>query len=67
MQLLVNDQVRHQPVQPGARGSVNGEEVVVVDLPAGTQVLRGSVGALRDGLPVRFTRLGAPAAAKPAP
>jgi hypothetical protein len=51
--------------------------MVAVDLPAGTQVLRGSVGTLRDGLAVRFTQL-APAAlpaalptaaplAKPAP
>ncbi len=61
VQLLSDGQVRHQSVTPGERGTVAGEELVVVDLPAGSQVLRGSVGVLREGLPVRFTQL-APAA-----
>jgi RND family efflux transporter MFP subunit len=70
VQLLLNGQVSHQSVQPGPRGTVDGEQMVAVDLPAGAQVLRGSVGALREGLPVRLTQIpapGAPVAARPAP
>ena len=57
VQLLAEGQVQHRTVTPGARGSVEGEEMIEIDLPAGTQVLRGSVGMLRDGLPVRLTQV----------
>jgi multidrug efflux system membrane fusion protein len=72
VQTINQGRVVHQSVTPGERGAVAGEDMVTVDLPAGTQVLRGSVGALRDGLAVRFTQLPSvlPAAAplaKPAP
>ena len=65
VQTVSDGRVLHQSVTPGERGVVAGEDMVAVDLPAGTQVLRGSVGALRDGLAVRFTQL-APAALPPA-
>lgn len=61
VQTISQGRVLHQSVTPGQRGAVAGEEMVAVDLPAGTQVLRGSVGALRDGLAVRFTPLEAAA------
>lgn len=57
VQTISQGRVVHQSVTPGQRGAVAGEEMVAVDLTAGTQVLRGSVGALRDGLAVRFTQL----------
>ncbi len=66
VQTLNQGRVLHQTVTPGLRGAVAGEPMVAVDLPAGTQVLLGSVGALREGLPVRFTQL-APTASPPAP
>ena len=56
VQTVSDGRVVHQSVTPGERGVVAGEDMVAVDLPAGTQVLRGSVGALRDGLAVRFTQ-----------
>lgn len=71
VQLVVDGRVAHQSVRLGARGSVGGEDRVEVDLAPGAQLLRGSVGALREGLPVRWTALpsagGTPAAAKAAP
>ncbi len=70
VQLLAEGQVRHRTVSPGARGRVAGEEMVEIDLPAGSQVLRGSVGALREGLPLRLTQLrgnSGTEAARPAP
>jgi RND family efflux transporter MFP subunit len=73
VQTVSDGRVLHQSVTPGERGVVAGEDMVAVDLPAGTQVLRGSVGALRDGLAVRFTQQTPPAfptaapLAKPAP
>lgn len=66
VQTISQGRVLHQSVTPGQRGSVAGEEMVAVDLPAGTQVLRGSVGALRDGLAVRFTPLEAASSVTPA-
>lgn len=70
VQLLDAGKIRHRTVTLGERGSASEQEMVAVDLPAGAQVLRGSVGALRDGLPVRLTQLqGTPAAgaARPGP
>ena len=59
VQLIEQGQVRHRSVTPGERGSSGGQDMVQVDLPAGAQVLRGSVGALREGLAVRLTELRA--------
>ncbi|GAB4400094.1 MAG: efflux RND transporter periplasmic adaptor subunit [Rhodoferax sp.] len=53
--------VRHSPVTVQARGTLRGEEWAIVSgLPAKAQVLKSSVGRLRDGTPAQ---LRAPAAA----
>lgn len=67
VQVLEQDQVRHQGVNLGERGIIDGEERMVVNLEPGAKVLRGSVGALSDGLPVRLTNLTPSITAKPAP
>ena len=59
VQLLREGRVVHQPVQLGARGTVGDEVMVGVDLPPGTQVLRASVGLLRQGLAIRLTDIAA--------
>lgn len=61
VQVVENDKVVHKPVQPGPRGEANGEPVVAVDgLAPGTVVIAGSVGPLREGTAVKFTRATAP-------
>lgn len=68
--------VVHKPVELGARGAAGGDTVVAVKgLEEGALVVRGEIGALREGTKVRFTQQAAapaPAAAastpaKPAP
>ena len=54
VQMLEGTQVRHVPVALGVRGQAAGQDMVAVSgLPAGSQVLAGSVGALRDGASVK--------------
>ena len=54
--------MRHVVVQTGARSEGDRQSLVAVTgLTEGAQVLTGSVGPVRDGVPVVFT-----AAAKPA-
>ena len=71
VQTVVDGQVRHQPVTPGAQGQVGDQTLLAVQGVAdGTPVLRGAVGMLREGTQVRMT--GAPEgaaaqAAAPAP
>ncbi len=65
VQVLSQGQVRHLAVVTGERGSAGGEDLVAVDLPAGTQVLRGTVGPLREGLAARITALGSAQAPRP--
>lgn len=62
VQLLVDGRVVHQAVSLGERGSVAEQDMVAVNLQPGTQVISGSVGALREGLPVRVTALQADSA-----
>lgn len=58
VQAIENGQVVHKTVVLGARGSAGSEALVAVTgLPEGTLVLRGQVGALREGTPVRFTAM----------
>lgn len=57
VQILREGQIAHQPVQVGVQGTVGAEVMVAVDLSSGTQVLRGSAGALRAGTPARLTIL----------
>ncbi len=62
VQVVEGNRVVHRPVQPGARGEAGQETwVAVTGLQAGTTVIRGHVGALREGTPVKFTA-AAPAA-----
>ncbi len=71
VQMLVNNKVAHQTVSLGERGRLatqnNGEQWVAIrDLPPNSQVLPASVGALREGSPVRLISAAAPAStAKP--
>jgi RND family efflux transporter MFP subunit len=67
---IVDGRIAHKPVTTGARGEarLNGARESVVEvtegLAAGTQLLRSTVGLLRDGSPVTLT--GAPAPSAPA-
>jgi RND family efflux transporter MFP subunit len=57
VQAIEKEQVVHRAVQPGTRGEADQEMMVAVSgLEPGTVVLRGSVGALREGTAVRFTQ-----------
>lgn len=61
VQVVENDKVAHKPVDAGARGrdekDAGGELLVAVQgIPAGTLVIQGSVGSLREGTAVRFTK-----------
>ncbi|MEO5658195.1 MAG: efflux RND transporter periplasmic adaptor subunit [Polaromonas sp.] len=78
VQAIENGQVRHKSALLGARGTAGGEALVAVKgLPDGMLVIRGNIGALREGTQVRFTPMAAtaaspaassaPASAKPAP
>jgi len=76
VQAIENGVVVHKPVELGARGAAGGDTVVAVKgLEEGALVVRGEIGALREGTKVRFTQQAAapaPAAAastpaKPAP
>ncbi|RYY95804.1 MAG: efflux RND transporter periplasmic adaptor subunit, partial [Comamonadaceae bacterium] len=56
VQVVDGGRVRHQPVEPGARGEAGKETWVAVSgLPAGAVVVRGHVGPLREGTLVKFT------------
>ena len=65
VQLLREGRVVHQSVELGVRGTVGDEVMVAVNLPAGTAVLRGSVGLLRQGLATRITEVPAGAGQRP--
>ncbi|MCJ7798852.1 MAG: efflux RND transporter periplasmic adaptor subunit, partial [Polaromonas sp.] len=69
VQAIENGQVVYKTVALGARGSAGSEALVAVTgLPEGMRVLRGQVGALLEGTPVRFTAMDtAPTAHRPAP
>lgn len=64
VQVIEGDRVRHKAVQPGARGEAGDQTVVAVTgLQAGTRVILGHVGTLREGTAVRFTATAPPASA----
>lgn len=71
VQTLVNNKVAHHTVSLGPRGRLAqqtaGEPWVAISgLPANSQVLPATVGALREGSPVRLLTAAAPASpAKP--
>jgi RND family efflux transporter MFP subunit len=55
VQLVSEGAVRHQTVQPGAQGMVNGEPMVVLEgMAAGTPLLRAQAGLIREGTAVRL-------------
>ena len=61
VQVVQNNQVVHRTVEPGARGEADNELMVAVKgLDAGTIVIRGTVGPLREGTAVRFTGAAMP-------
>jgi RND family efflux transporter MFP subunit len=59
VQAVENNQIVHKPVELGARGE-SGKEVIVAvkGLAAGTVVVRGNIGLLREGTAVRYTAGG---------
>lgn len=61
VQVVENNQVAHKTVEPGARGEAGKEVMVAVKgLNPGVQVIRGNVGSLREGTPVKFTKAPSP-------
>ncbi|MEO8390251.1 efflux RND transporter periplasmic adaptor subunit [Polaromonas sp.] len=68
VQAVENDVVVHKSVELGARGNAGKDSVVAVKgLADGALVIRGEIGALREGTKVRFTQLPAAAQAASAP
>ena len=56
VQLVEQQQVRHQTVELGARGEFDAQLMVAIKgVSEGAKVVSGRVGALRDGTPVKFT------------
>ncbi|HSV51804.1 MAG TPA: efflux RND transporter periplasmic adaptor subunit [Burkholderiaceae bacterium] len=65
VQAVENNIVVHPPVELGARGDADGEQVVAVKgVPENAVVISGAIGALRAGTAVKFTQMPA---AKTAP
>jgi RND family efflux transporter MFP subunit len=59
VQAVENNQIAHKPVELGARGEVGKEMMVAVKgIAAGTLVIQGNIGPLREGTAVRFTGNG---------
>lgn len=57
VQQIINNQVVHHTVVPGVRGQYQGQTMVAVQgIAEGTQILNGSVGAVRDGTTVKLTQ-----------
>lgn len=67
VQAVENGVVVHKPVELGARGAAGGDSLVAVKgLEEGALVVRGELGALREGTKVRFTQLSVAGSAQPA-
>jgi hypothetical protein len=61
VQVVENNQVAHKSVEPGARGDAGNEVMVTVKgLNPGALVIKGNVGGLREGTPVKFTKPPSP-------
>lgn len=57
VQLVEGGKVVHKTVTPGLRGEADGQTMVAVSgIADKAQVLAGSVGVLREGTPVQFTK-----------
>ncbi|MBE7365949.1 efflux RND transporter periplasmic adaptor subunit [Ramlibacter pallidus] len=62
VQVVENNKVAHKAVQPGARGEAERDTWVAVGgLADAAVVIRGHVGPLREGTPVKFTGTPTPA------
>ena len=62
VQVVDQDRIRHQTIELGARGELDGQTLVAIKgLSENTRVVAGSIGPLRDGTTVKFST--APAAA----
>jgi RND family efflux transporter MFP subunit len=61
---VVGDKAVQKPVQLGMRGDAEGQSWIAIraGLDDGAQVLAASVGAVRDGMPVRLTPAAPPRA-----
>jgi multidrug efflux system membrane fusion protein len=58
VQAIESDKIVHKPVELGGRGTAGSENVVAVKgIAEGTQVVRASIGYLREGTNVRFTQM----------
>ena len=56
LQIVEDDRVVHKGVQTGARGEADNEAMVAVQgVAPGALVIKGNIGPLREGTPVRFT------------
>ena len=56
VQVVEDNKVVHKGVQPGARGQADNDVMVAVQgLAPGAQVIKGNLGPLREGTPVKFT------------
>ena len=61
VQWVDKQQVRHQTVELGARGEIDAQVMVgIKGVSEGAKVVSGSVGALRDGTPIKFTSVPPP-------
>jgi RND family efflux transporter MFP subunit len=61
VQVVENNQVAHKTVELGARGESGGETMVAVKgLAPGALVIKGSLGPLREGTTVKFTKPPSP-------
>jgi len=61
VQVVENNQVAHKTVEAGARGDAGKEVMVAVKgVNPGTLVIKGNVGSLREGTPVKFTKPPSP-------
>jgi RND family efflux transporter MFP subunit len=66
VQVVENNQVAHKAVETGTRGESEGEVMVAVKgVAAGSLVIKGALGPLREGTQVKFTSLPSGVAAKP--
>lgn len=66
VQTVENGRVAHRPVTPGLRAVVQGQTLVAIEgVPAGTSVVAGRIGQLREGTAVT-TAPGPAASATPA-
>jgi hypothetical protein len=56
VQLVEDNRIAHRSVQTGARGQAEGEVMAAVQgIAPGALVVKGNLGPLREGTPVRFT------------